>query len=54
MEAEHREILRQALPDDSFMGDKSFDEMAAELRKRIAGRNLTPSEDLIREGRDER
>jgi len=54
MEAEHREILRQALPDVSFMGDKSFDEMAAELRKRIAGRNLTRSEDLIREGRDER
>jgi hypothetical protein len=32
----------------------SFDEMAALLRQRLAGRPHTPSEILQREGRDER
>ena len=50
-EAEHREILRQALSGES---DKSFWELAAEIRKLTAGRPQTPSEVLVREGRDER
>jgi plasmid stability protein len=44
IEAEHREILRQALDDDS----------AAELCKRTAERKQPPSEGLLREERDER
>lgn len=51
MEAEHREILRQAL---SAENNRSFDQLAAELRKLTRGRKQTPSEVLLREGRDER
>ena len=50
-EAEHREILQDALKGRQAM---SFDEMAALLRERLAGRPHTPSEILQREGRDER
>ena len=50
-EAEHREILRQAVSTEQA---DSFEELAARLRKLTEGRTLTPSEDLIREGRDER
>ena len=50
-EAEHREILRQAL---SAEAEPSFDALAAELRKLTRGRRQTPSELLLREGRDER
>jgi plasmid stability protein len=50
-EAEHREILRHALAGDD---EPSFDQLAAELRKLTAGRAQTPSEILLREGRDER
>lgn len=50
-EAEHREILRQAL---SVEPDPSFDDLAAELREMSADRKQTPSEVLLREGRDER
>jgi len=50
-EAEHREILRQALAVES---EPSFDALAAELRKLTEARRQTPSEDLLREGRDER
>lgn len=50
-EAEHREILRQAVGTEQA---DSFEELAARLRKLTEGRTLTPSEDLIREGRDER
>jgi plasmid stability protein len=50
-EAEHREILRQALDAEP---EPSFDELAAQLRKLTADRAQTPSEDLLREGRDER
>ena len=50
-EAEHREILRQALA----MEDKtSFDKLAADLRKLTKKRKQTPSEELLREGREER
>jgi plasmid stability protein len=50
-EAEHREILRQALADDV---EPSFDTLAAELRKLTRRRKQTPSEVLLREGRKER
>ena len=50
-EAEHREILRQALIDDV---EPSFDTLAADLRKLTKRRKQTPSEVLLREGREER
>ncbi|CAK0765241.1 antitoxin FitA [Gammaproteobacteria bacterium] len=50
-EAEHRDILRQALAADI---EPSFDVLAAELRAITAGRRHTPAEVLLREGRDER
>ena len=50
-EAEHREILRQALTSEI---EPSFDDLAAELRKLTAERAQTPSEQLLRESRDER
>jgi plasmid stability protein len=50
-EAEHREILKQAL---SAEVEPSFWDLAAELRALTEGRRRTPSEDLVREGRDER
>ncbi|NQV81811.1 MAG: Arc family DNA-binding protein [Alphaproteobacteria bacterium] len=51
VEAEVREILRQALSDEADVG---FDDLAAELRRLTAGRHHTPAEVLLREGRDER
>ena len=50
-EAEHREILRQALAVEI---EPSFDALAAELRKLTESRRQTPSEVLLREGREER
>lgn len=50
-EAEHREILRQALTHEEEL---SFDKLAADLRKLTRVRKQTPSEILLREGRDER
>ncbi len=50
-EAEHREILRQAL---SGKPQQKFKEIAAKLRAITANRKHTPSEILQREGRDER
>ena len=50
-EDEHREILRQAL---AVEVEPSFDTLAAELRKLTKNRKQTPSERLLREGRDER
>ena len=50
-EAEHREILRQALAQEE---DASFEKLAAELRKLTKVRKQTPSEVLLREGRAER
>lgn len=50
-EAEHREILRQALASEV---EPSFMELAAELRALTKGRRHTPAEELLREGRDER
>lgn len=51
VEAEHREILRQAL---SAEVEPDFDTLAAELRALTAARQQTPSEILLREGRSER
>lgn len=51
VEAEHREILRQALSSEV---EPAFDELAAELRALTAKRRQTPSEMLLREGREER
>lgn len=50
-EAEHREILRQALANEE---EPSFEALAAELRKLTKRRKQTPSEVLLREGREER
>jgi len=50
-EAEHREILRQALATDA---DPDFEKLAAELRNLTKRRKQTPSELLLREGRDAR
>lgn len=50
-EAEHREILRQAL---SAEPEPSFDDLAAELRQLTKGRRQTPSEVLLRESREGR
>jgi plasmid stability protein len=50
-EAEHREILRQALAGED---EPSFDKLAADLRKLTKRRKQTPSEILLREGRGER
>ncbi|HZZ34108.1 MAG TPA: hypothetical protein VFE03_00180 [Caulobacteraceae bacterium] len=50
-EAEHREILRQAL---SAEIDSSFRDLARQVRELTAGTKQTPSEVLQREGRDER
>jgi antitoxin FitA len=50
-EAEHREILRQALQVEV---EPSFAQLAAELRRLTAGRAHTPAEQLLRESRDKR
>lgn len=50
-EAEHREILRQALAHEA---EPSFDTLAADLRKLTRRRKQTPSEILLREDRDKR
>ena len=50
-EAEHREILRQALASEA---EPSFESLAAKLRKLTRARKQTPSEVLQREGRAER
>jgi plasmid stability protein len=50
-EAEHREVLRRALSEDD---DARFEELAAQMRALTADKKQTPSEDLLREMRDER
>ena len=50
-EAEHREILRQALAGEI---EPSFEELAAKLREMTKRRKHTPVEVLMREGREER
>ncbi len=50
-EAEHREILKQALAGET---EPSFETLAAELRALTRNRDHTPSEILLREPREER
>jgi plasmid stability protein len=50
-EAEHREILRQALAGET---EVSFEKLAEEIRKLTRGKRQTPAEILQREGRAER
>jgi len=50
-EAEHREILRQALTAEV---EPAFEDLAAQLRGLTSSRRQTPSELLQREGREER
>jgi plasmid stability protein len=50
-EAEHREILRQALANEE---EATFEKLAADLRRLTKRRKQTPSELLLREGRAER
>ena len=50
-EAEHREILRQALAEDASM---SWEELAALSRELTRDKPHTPAERLIREDRDSR
>ncbi len=50
-EAEHREILRQAL---SAEVEPAFVELAAKLRQMTRGRQHTPSQELMRQGRSKR
>ena len=50
-EAEHREILRQALVNEA---EPSFEKLASDLRKLTRRRKQTPSEVLLRDGREER
>ena len=49
-EAEHRLILEETLRP----GRADFWQRAAKLREELRGRVFTPSEDLIRQDRDER
>ncbi len=50
-EAEHREILRQALTTEV---EPRFEKLASDLRKLTKRRKQTPSEVLLREGRRKR
>jgi plasmid stability protein len=50
-EAEHREILRQALAEEPR---RAFKELAAQVRALTVGRLQTPAEDLLHEAREER
>jgi antitoxin FitA len=50
-EAEHREILRQALTGEP---GEAFAEVAARMRALTRGRKHTPAEQLQRDSRDER
>lgn len=51
VEAEHREILRAAR---AASAPTDFWERAAALRAKLAGRNISPAIDLLREAREER
>jgi plasmid stability protein len=50
-ETERRKILRQALASED---EPSFETLAADLRRLTRRRKQTPSEALLREGREER
>lgn len=54
MNAELREIVSAALLQPRRGSTAELKKLAAEIRLLSAGRHQTPSEDLLREGRDER
>jgi plasmid stability protein len=54
MNAELREIVRVALSGPSPGAAAELRQLAAEIRALSAGRPQTPSEELLRESRDER
>jgi antitoxin FitA len=54
MNAELREIVRAALSGPAQGGTAELRQLALEIRALSAGRPQTPSEELLREGRDER
>jgi plasmid stability protein len=54
MNAELREIVRAALTGPQRAGNAQLKKLAAEIRALSANRQQTPSEDLLRESRDER
>jgi plasmid stability protein len=54
MNAELREIGRNALSNPHRAGNAQLKKLAADIRALSMGRQQTPSEDLLRESRDER
>ena len=55
VEAEHRAILDEtARTESSAEAKAAWFERAAKLRKELEGRFFTPSEDIVRDMRDER
>lgn len=54
MNAELREIVRDALSQPPRSGSADWQQLAADIRALSAGRAQTPSEDLLRESRGER
>lgn len=54
MNAELREIVREALMRPQRSTIDELKTLAADIRALSAGRRQTPSEDLLREGREER
>ena len=54
MNAELREIVRNALSNPHRAGNAQLKKLAADIRALSMGRQQTPSEDLLRESRDER
>jgi plasmid stability protein len=54
MNAELREIVREALSGPRRPGIAQFKRLTADIRALSANRPQTPSEDLLRESRDER
>ena len=54
MNAELRDIVRMALTGPRPANTTELKRLAADIRALSAGRRQTPSEDLLRENRDER
>jgi len=54
MNAELREIVSMALAQPRSSGRADLRKLAADIRALSVGRRQTPSEDLLRESRDER
>ena len=52
LEAEAREILEDAVHDDTLSKLRSFRELAVTLRRQTPGRRQTPSQFLVQRDRD--